>query len=136
MVIFILILIHTGVVHTDNESAQHFDSENLLQIVLVLRTGFEPLVFGSRVDALPTEPPRHPYYTHCAGSRLSEASERVQSASREATHPVILEASLVGISCTGFRPGCGLRFANNQRNLQKIGPNSMWAAISVNVEIH
>ena len=27
---------------------------------LVLWTGFEPLVFGSRVDALPTEPPRHP----------------------------------------------------------------------------
>ena len=32
----------------------------LSQMFLVLRTGFEPLVFGSRVDALPIEPPRHP----------------------------------------------------------------------------
>ena len=36
-----------GVGHTDNESAQHFDSEKLLQICLVLRTGFEPLVIES-----------------------------------------------------------------------------------------
>ena len=47
-----------GVGHTDNESAQHFDSEKLSQMFLVLWTGFEPLVFGSRVDALPTEPPQ------------------------------------------------------------------------------
>ena len=33
-----------GVGHTDNESAQHFDSEKLLTFFLVLRTGFEPLV--------------------------------------------------------------------------------------------
>ena len=52
--------IHTGVGHTDNESAQHFDSEKLSQLFLVLRTGFEPLVFESRVDALPIELPRHP----------------------------------------------------------------------------
>ena len=45
--------IHRGVGHTDNESAQHFDSEKLSQIFLVLRMGFEPLVFRSRVDALP-----------------------------------------------------------------------------------
>ena len=43
-------------------ASQHnnFDWEKLTQIFLVLRTGFEPLIFGSRVDALPTEPPRHP----------------------------------------------------------------------------
>ena len=35
--------------HTDNESTQHFDSEKLSQIVLVLLAGFEPQVFGSRV---------------------------------------------------------------------------------------
>ena len=29
------------------------------QILLVLLTGFEPRVFGSRSDALPIEPPRH-----------------------------------------------------------------------------
>ena len=42
--------IHTGVGHTD-ESAQHFDSEKLSQILLVFPTGFEPLVMefiGSR----------------------------------------------------------------------------------------
>ena len=38
---------HGGVEHTDNESAQHFDSEKLSQFVLVLRTGFEPLVIKS-----------------------------------------------------------------------------------------
>ena len=40
--------IHTGVGHT-NKSVQHFDSEKLLQIFLVLLTGFEHRVFGSRV---------------------------------------------------------------------------------------
>ena len=35
--------IHMGVGHTNNESAQHFDSEKLNKI-LVLWTGFEPLV--------------------------------------------------------------------------------------------
>ena len=48
-----------GVGHTD-ESAQHFDSKKLSQIFLVLQTGFEPLIFGSRVNALLIEPPRHP----------------------------------------------------------------------------
>ena len=52
--------IHTGVGHTDNESAQHL-TWNDSQFVLVLRMGFSPLVFGSRVDAVPIEPPRHPY---------------------------------------------------------------------------
>ena len=51
---------HAEVGHTDNESAQHFDSEKLSQFVIVLRVGFEPLLFGSRVDALPIEPPHHP----------------------------------------------------------------------------
>ena len=46
---FLCVSIHTGVGHTDNESAQHFDSEKLSQIRLVLLTGFEPRVFGSRV---------------------------------------------------------------------------------------
>ena len=50
--------IHTGVGHTDSESAHNFDSEKLSQLVLVLPTGFEPRVFGSGVDALPTEPSR------------------------------------------------------------------------------
>ena len=52
--------VHTGVGHTDSEATQHFDSEKLSQIFLVLLTRFEPLVFASRVDALPTEPPCHP----------------------------------------------------------------------------
>ena len=56
---FVSVRIHTGVGHTD-ESAQHFDSEKLSQIFLVLRMGFKPLVFGSRVDALLIEPPLHP----------------------------------------------------------------------------
>ena len=40
--------IHTGVGHTDSESAQHFDSKKLT-LFLVRLTGFEPRVFGSRV---------------------------------------------------------------------------------------
>ena len=53
--------LHTGGwTHRTDESPQHFDSETLSQLVLVLRMGFEPLVFGSGVDALPIEPPRHP----------------------------------------------------------------------------
>ena len=40
---FLSVRIHTGVEHTDNESAQQFDSEKLIQFVIVLRTGFEPL---------------------------------------------------------------------------------------------
>ena len=38
-----ILYIHTGVGHTDNESAQHFDSDKLAHIFLVLRTGFKPL---------------------------------------------------------------------------------------------
>ena len=34
--------------------------KKLSRIVLVLRTGFEPRVLVSRVDAVPIEPPRHP----------------------------------------------------------------------------
>ena len=41
--------------HIDNESAQHLDSEKLSQLFLVLRTGFEPLVLGTQVDALAIE---------------------------------------------------------------------------------
>ena len=55
--VIILMRAYMGVGHTDNEPA-HFDSDKLTQICLVLRTGFEPLIFGSRVDALPIEPPR------------------------------------------------------------------------------
>ena len=44
---FLCVRTHTGVGHTD-ESAQHFDSEELSPILFVLRTGFEPLVIGSR----------------------------------------------------------------------------------------
>ena len=52
---------HTGFGHTDNESAHNFNSEKLSHIFLVLRIGFEPLVFAfGRVDALPIEPPSHP----------------------------------------------------------------------------
>ena len=52
---FLCVRIQTGVGHTDNESAHHyiFDSEKLSQFVIVLRTGFEPLILGSRVDAPP-----------------------------------------------------------------------------------
>ena len=52
--------VYMGVGHTDSKAAQHFASEKLTIFYLVLRMGFEPLVFGSRVDALPIEPPRHP----------------------------------------------------------------------------
>ena len=38
---------HGGWGHTDNESAQHFDPENLSQFFLVLRMGFEPLIMES-----------------------------------------------------------------------------------------
>ena len=43
-------------------TSQHniFDSEKLSQFFLVLRTVFEPSTFGSKSDALPIEPPRHP----------------------------------------------------------------------------
>ncbi len=44
---FSCVRVHTGVGHTDNESAQHFDTEKLIYIFLVLRTGFEPLVMES-----------------------------------------------------------------------------------------
>ena len=52
--------IHTGVGHTPTVS-QHsnFDSEKLSQMFLVLQMGFEPVVFGSGEDALPTEPRCH-----------------------------------------------------------------------------
>ena len=33
--------------HTDSESAQHYDSEKLPQMFIVLRTGFEPLLMTS-----------------------------------------------------------------------------------------
>ena len=56
---FLCMNIHTGVGHTDSELAQDFDSEKLSQIFLVLWTGFEPLIFGSRVDALQIESPRN-----------------------------------------------------------------------------
>ena len=58
--------IHTWVGHIDNESAQHVDSEKPSQLFLVLLAGFEPLVFGSRVDALPIEPPRHRHLGTCS----------------------------------------------------------------------
>ena len=44
---FLCVRVHTGVEHTDGESAQQFDSEKLSQIFLVLRTGIEPLVMES-----------------------------------------------------------------------------------------
>ena len=44
---FLCVRVHVGVGHTDNESAQHFDSEKLSQNFLVLRTGFEPLIMES-----------------------------------------------------------------------------------------
>ena len=62
--------IHMGLVHTDSNSAQHFDSEKHSQFVLVLRMGFQPLVMNPldfEADALPSEPPRPPLplpYTH------------------------------------------------------------------------
>ena len=36
----ILMRIHTGVEHTDNESVQHVDSEKLSHILLVLLTSY------------------------------------------------------------------------------------------------
>ena len=59
---FSCVRIHTGVGHT-GELSQHFDSEKLSQICIVLPTGFELLIwnpFGSHLeaDALLTEPRR------------------------------------------------------------------------------
>ena len=61
--IILIRALHTGAGYTDSKSAQHFDSKKLSQIVLVLQTGFKLLAFGSRVGALPIEPPHHPYGT-------------------------------------------------------------------------
>ena len=57
--------IHTGVGHTDSESAQHFDSEKLPQIFLfiflVLLTVFEPQgVWISSPTLYQLSQPRHP----------------------------------------------------------------------------
>ena len=51
---FLCVRIHTGVGHTDNESAQHFDSEKLSQFMFVLRTEFEPLFVESIWISRPT----------------------------------------------------------------------------------
>ena len=60
---FLCVRVHTAVGHTDDESAQHFDSKKLLQFCLVLRKGIEPLVvesIGFEADALLVEQPRPP----------------------------------------------------------------------------
>ena len=44
---FLCAHIHMGVGHTNNKSAQYFDSEKLSQILIVLRTGLEPLAMES-----------------------------------------------------------------------------------------
>ena len=44
---FLCMRIHTGVGHTDIESAQLFDSEKLTIFVIVPRAGFKPLVMES-----------------------------------------------------------------------------------------
>ena len=56
---------HTGVGHTDSESAQHFNSEKKNHnFFLVLMTGFEPVSEGGAVPRLgrwsftPTPPPK------------------------------------------------------------------------------
>ena len=48
---FVCVRIHTGDRHTHSESAQHFfySEKTLWELFLVLLTGFEPRVFGSRV---------------------------------------------------------------------------------------
>ena len=55
---FLCMRVHTGVGHTDGESA-HFSRKNS-QILRVLLTGFKPSAFGSKSDSLPIEPPRYP----------------------------------------------------------------------------
>ena len=54
--------IHRGVGHTDNEPAQHLDSEKTLTIICFVcswrDSNLGPLDLES--DALPIEPPRHP----------------------------------------------------------------------------
>ena len=47
---FLCECINTGVWHTNNESAQHFWLWKTFTILCVLLTGFEPRVFGSRVQ--------------------------------------------------------------------------------------
>ena len=59
---FLCVRSHTGVGRTDNESAQHFDSEKLTNFSCApdgVRTS-GPLDLESRVDVLPVEPARHP----------------------------------------------------------------------------
>ena len=55
MLMLLCVCMHTGVVHTDNESAQHFDAEKLFGWDLNLWS-WNPLDFET--DALPVEPPR------------------------------------------------------------------------------
>ena len=53
-------------VYTQGFDTQTTSQHNILtqknsQVFLVLRTGFEPQVFGSQVNALPTEPSCQPH---------------------------------------------------------------------------
>ena len=92
---FLCVCIHTGMGHTDNESAQHFDSEKLSQIFIVLRAGFQHLVMqsiGSRLeaDALPTKLPRPHAQDNANGLVLIEI-ELDKSALRHSVGNVIRE---------------------------------------------
>ena len=52
---------HTGVGHTDSESAQPFLDSEKLTVFLVLPTGFKPSTFGYiQSNALTSESTRHP----------------------------------------------------------------------------
>ena len=57
--------VQMGVGHTDSESEQHFWLGKNSKNIIVLLTGFEPWSFGSKSDALPIEPPRHPFCFTC-----------------------------------------------------------------------
>ena len=58
LIILMRAYIHTGIGHTDSESAQHYDSEKLSHFVLCSRrdSNLGPLDLES--DSLPIEPPR------------------------------------------------------------------------------
>ena len=62
---FLCMRIHMRVGHINSESAQHFDSEELSPIFLVLLTGCQPQVFGSRFSMLYplSHPVTHEYMT-------------------------------------------------------------------------
>ena len=62
---------HTGVGHTDKKSAQHFDSEKLTNVLMLLM-GIEPPVFGPTLYQL-----SHPSTIVLAGGKKNHENAGV-----------------------------------------------------------